>query len=281
MPFKDRVLGIQQLISGLDMDDCEKEWDDIKAFFRKHAYGLGAVFAVTVLAGAWYFWGVRGAEYFAETLCPHNSGCERIKNLGAVGDIFGGINAFFAAFALGAVALSTDQARKAYIKEREWIRDEKYLEQIVTSYEWAYSALMDGKKEGPPTADRMNWSNCARHLLRAEKLFGSVATPELQTVLKEQREFWRHQFYLALNFGVLEHAHYFSNIYKNNVEPLYAASALVVVNFSIWKDENDPLDEIDKDALAKELKKSVGISKAGLFKFMDDLKAASSEETDN
>ena len=249
------------------MDEGEKEWEDTKAFFRKHAYGLWVVLAVTALAGAWYFWGVRGAEFFAETLCPHNSGCERIKNLGAVGDIFGGINAFFAAFALGAVALSTDQARRAYLREREWIRDEKYTEQVIASYKWAFDTLTDQGQSIPPLSDRMKWLVTARHLLRAEKIAKSISTLELKTILEEQKEFWRHQFHLALDHTELRTKTYFSGAPGGN-SPIYPTSALVIVDFSTWK-KTDSIDEVDEKPLRASLYEGGGNVKFGLRAYLE------------
>ncbi|MCS4294980.1 hypothetical protein M2375_003213 [Comamonas sp. BIGb0152] len=259
------------------MDQCEAQRKAVRGFFQRNAYWLMVPITMTILVVLWGLWGLGGGQYFLDKLCKNDQECKILNQLASLGDVFGGVNALFAGLALAAVAISTDLARRAYTADRQWRRDEKYIEQIITSYKWAYSVLMDGKKDGPPKADRMNWSSCARHLLRAEKIFGSVVTPELNTILKEQREFWRHQFYLSLDYEVLKHAHYFSNIYRNNADPLDPTAALIVVQFSVWKDEIDPLFEVDAEALTKELTNSARISKAGLFEFIHEMKTTHPE----
>lgn len=179
-----------------------------------------------------------------EFICPTDKNCEA---LGQVGDIFGGINALFAALALAAVAYTADQSRRAYKEEQQRNHDAEYLPQIKKSYEWAYLTLTVDGINGLRESRRIAWLTAARHLRRAEALARSIQTPVFQTIQSEEEEYWQHKFYLALSQPLLSKASFFGdweNAHDNaRIEP---TSAAVVAAFSRWKeDAKDPLADID------------------------------------
>lgn len=200
----------------------------------------------------WLIWGLGGGAFILNYLCNGADSCKKVEMLGAVGDIFGGVNALFAGLALGAVAIGTDQARRSFLAERQWSRDEKFAEQIQKSLQWAYDVLTDGGSSIPPTADRLKWLTCARHLLRAQKLMKQVKTQEWITIVEDHEEFWRHKFNLAMGSLNLRDWRYFANSAGNAIirENIEITSAMVVVDFGNWrKGRSDITDEVSREEL--------------------------------
>lgn len=130
-------------------------------------------------------------------------------------------------------------------------RDKELLLQTQKSMEWAYAALTEDGKNNPPEADRLNWLTAARHLLRAKKLASKIENSTYRTLHDEIEEYWRHKFYLALSHESLRKwLYYADHKHPNWPENIEIDSALVVIDFSNWKNGvPDPTDEVDRDAL--------------------------------
>lgn len=160
----------------------------------------------------------------------------------------------------------------AYRANRVRDADKELMTQARQSLKWAYDALTEEGKTVPPSADRLNWLTCARHLLRHKELAAQIKTDTYRMVHAEQEEFWRHQFYLALNHPALSFAGYYMGpdrygpLSGNGIEP---RSAAVVVAFSSWPDgQVDRIDEVD----AAELVAGQGGSpKFGVRAYLEDL----------
>jgi hypothetical protein len=60
---------------------------------------------VSAVVLMWVAWALHGAQWLAARLVEQN-GAETLSRLGVTGDLFGGINALFAAFAFGGVAIA-------------------------------------------------------------------------------------------------------------------------------------------------------------------------------
>lgn len=141
--------------------------------------------------------------------------------------------------------------RKKINEDRERERDKEYASQFQRSLEWSYNALTDGGQTIPPRADRLNWLTAARHILRARKIQDQIKYPTYRTISDEIEEYWRHKFYLALSDVSLRNWHYFIRkdfpAWPENIE---ISSALVIVDFSNWKDGAlDPTDAVDRSYL--------------------------------
>ncbi|WP_329922367.1 hypothetical protein [Stenotrophomonas geniculata] len=141
--------------------------------------------------------------------------------------------------------------RRKINEDRERERDKEYASQFQQSLEWSYNALTDSGENVPPRADRLNWLTSARHILRAKKIQSQIEYPTYITIADEMEEYWRHKFYLALSDRSLRNWQYFINrdtpAWPENIE---ISSALVVVDFSNWKDGTpDPTDEVDREHL--------------------------------
>ena len=125
-------------------------------------------------------------------------------------------------------------------------RDKELILQTQKSLQWAYDVLTENGKNLPPEPNRLNWLTSARHIMRAEKLSSQIASATYKTISKEIEEFWRHQFYIALNHKSLAQWTYFSNnkslLSPENIEP---RSILIIAKFCEWKeDQEDPIDSV-------------------------------------
>lgn len=203
----------------------------------------------------WGAWAIFFAPFGISIFCGDaDIDCKRLEKLGQIGDLFGGINALFAALAFVGVAVSTDLARRAYKEDKQKSRDEVYVKQVQTSYEWAYSAFSSGG-EPPPRGSGEEWLTAARHLLRARSIGDLVETDAYRLILAEHKEFWRRQFLKTLQkmdgspemvlvtyFG--DHIPVGNHFSRGSHFDLTAAK--VIIDFSQWDDEvQDPIDLVD------------------------------------
>ncbi|MBD9405404.1 hypothetical protein IB236_08665 [Acidovorax sp. ACV02] len=246
-------------------------------FWAKVVGVLGAV----VLA--WGLWGGFVAGSFLRATCKDCTA--DLTSLGQFGDLFGGINALFSALGFGVLAMGTMSAYQTYRDERRWIRDEKYSEQAQRSFEWAYDALTDGGKHVPPAPHRLNWLTSARHILRAQKIALLIQSPEILILFQENEEYWRHQFYLALEHPQLANSSYFA---RSGGVGIYVGrpvgglgidemSALVVVKFSRWKEgAEDPMKQVTQLSFGDEFN---GYPVRGLTEHLKNISTPSSEKT--
>ena len=138
--------------------------------------------------------------------------------------------------------------------DRERDRDKELASQFQKSLQWAYEVLNDEGRSLPPKPDRLTWLTSARHLLRAKRLRLQIQSSTYGTVADELEEYWRHKFYVALANDELRSWTYFANAkspdWPENIE---ISSALVVVDFSNWKEgAADPTDDVDREFLIKQ-----------------------------
>lgn len=129
--------------------------------------------------------------------------------------------------------------------------NKELLAQAKQSLQWAYEALTEEGRSIPPSADRLNWLTCARHLLRAQSISKQISGTTYKTVYAEIEEYWRHKFYTALGHESLRNRGYFEDAsnaeWPENIE---ITSAAVIVNFSTWnKATTDPLDSVVREDL--------------------------------
>lgn len=198
--------------------------------------------AVLLAIGAWLLWGVAGVHLAKEFICPEPTDCAAY---GQVGDIFGGINALFAALGFVGLAISIDSARRATEEERLRNRDRELLEQVLKSYEWAYHAFTLGAVQGRLSPDRLNWLIAARHLLRAERLADTISSETYRVIQQENEEHWRTQFYVVSNDVRLLHPDFYFEG-GDRQRPVDFRSAVVIADFMSWRDDvPDPIDDID------------------------------------
>jgi hypothetical protein len=80
---------------------------------RNIARLFGLVIALVAPLAIWWWWGTDGVRLIAAQW-EIDSSANRLSHLGQAGDIFGGINALFAAYAFGGVAVA------AYLQWRSW-----------------------------------------------------------------------------------------------------------------------------------------------------------------
>lgn len=156
-------------------------------------------------------------------------------------------------------------------------RDKEYVGQFRASLEWAFDALAPDGPGKAPRADRLNWLTSARHILRAKKIRTLIQHSTYATIADEIEEHWRHRFYLALSHEDLRDGHYYMDReHPTSPENIEVTSALVVVNFTNWKDGMvDPTDEVDREALLGQLKGYY--AGLGLMTYINQLKGVKSE----
>ena len=136
-------------------------------------------------------------------------------------------------------------------EDRERERDKEYISQLQKSLDWSFNALTDNGQAIPPKADRLNWLTASRHIIRAKKIQSLITHPTYKTISEEIEEYWRHKFYIALSDASLRNRSYFMNKeqpeWPENIE---ITSALVIVDFSNWKDDMpDPTESVDPEQL--------------------------------
>ncbi|MEB2318252.1 MAG: hypothetical protein OZ935_06220 [Pseudomonadota bacterium] len=155
--------------------------------------------------------------------------------------------AFAGISALGAAAAIYFPWRKSQNQELQ--------AQAVLSLERAFDALTAGGKEiRPPPPDRLNWLTCARHIVRYQSLKGRIRTKLHRLLCEEHEEFWRHQFYLALDSKDLLQTSYYAEVPAPQCRPqIEPRSALIIHAFAQWSEgKPDPVDSVDIDALLRD-----------------------------
>lgn len=204
------------------------------------------VMALLVI-GLWLLWGVVGVHFFQKIICPDANSCAAY---GQVGDIFGGINAFFAALGFVGLAISIENARRSTEEERSRNRDRELLDQVLKSYGWAYNAFTEDSRPGVGVrANRLNWLIAARHLLRAQELAGQISSVTYRTIQQENEEHWRTQFYIETQHEQLLDPNFYFE-WSDPERPIDFRSAIVIADFLSWKKEvRDPIDNIDAHEL--------------------------------
>ncbi|WP_149356393.1 hypothetical protein [Comamonas testosteroni] len=219
------------------MSWADNKWEQGRRFFGEYAAYLilfGLVVALWIL---WYVW---GADFLGRMVCANQldtDDCTKLTRLGQVGDLFGGVNALFAALAFAAVAYSSHLARKVYQSDREIEQDQIYAEQVKTSYEWAFAAFTNGIPSAPLNS-REIWLTTARHLIRAEDIAEYIKTPAHKLIVEEHREHWRRKFLQVVQMLEGE-----QNLHKTYFPGIEATSAQVILNFTHWPEEReDPID---------------------------------------
>ena len=154
--------------------------------------------------------------------------------------------------------------------------DKELLAQAQKSLEWAYNSLTSDGANIPPVADRLNWLTCARHLLRHERIASRIQSETFRTVHAEHEEFWRHRVYMALDHNDLVGAGYYSTQTQDSwPENIEISSALVIIKFSNWpKEQQDPTDHVDRDAILQEKNALNGRAGRGLRGYIQRLSEA-------
>ncbi len=166
--------------------------------------------------------------------------------------------------------------RKKQEQDKKVERDKEIVSQAVLSLQWAYEALSGGREGQPPSADRLNWLTVARHIRRYYRLREQVDTETYRLVLAGKEEYWRHRFYVALDYPELRSSNYYMSTedqrWPENIE---LTSAMVLVDFSNWpKSSDDPLDEVDRAKLIENGNPFGGLSGRGLELYASALEEA-------
>lgn len=180
-------------------------WNHLKIFKQEpgrwslkgvyeHNSSFRHLFALAGLAGAvWLVWGIFGVQVFHTLLCRDTPlSCNiGLSELGAVGDIFGGVNALFAAMALLASIGALVHTRKVTDEERLLNHDGEFAKQIQNCYQWAFEALAEGQGV---TKNAERWKEASLRLLNAELLFEALHSSVYKVIAAEHRNYWRHRF---------------------------------------------------------------------------------------
>jgi hypothetical protein len=132
--------------------------------------------------------------------------------------------------------------------------NQELLNQAVLSLERAYAALsVGGTSVRPPTADRLNWLTCARHIQSYKTLKARLKTELHHSLAEEHEEFWRHQFYLCLDIPNIHHASYYAEHVPTGHAGIEPRSALIIYAFASWPEgKPDPIDAVDVQQLLRE-----------------------------
>lgn len=228
------------------MTNADRKYDRSAEFFTEYRAYLGWFLLVCLLWFAWYKWGV---GWLQKGVCGGEAKCDKLEALGQVGDLFGGINALFAALAFAAVAYSSHLARKVYQSDRQHSQDALYVEQVKSSFEWAYKVFSDDDTAKYPRQNREIWLTAARHLVRAQQIAENIESPVYKLIAEEQREYWRHKFLRLVTATEVAwpnqlHLYLMSDAPgrdgENVIEPI---SVKVILSFSRWNDERtDPIN---------------------------------------
>ncbi|MBH0021607.1 hypothetical protein I6F40_14805 [Pseudoalteromonas sp. SWXJ133] len=133
------------------------------------------------------------------------------------------------------------------------LQDKEILNQAVSSLDWGFETLTEGKYEEVPRASRLNWLTAARHIMRYTKLKNLIKTETYKLICAEQEEYWRHKFYVLLDKKELRKLDYYTNKaqpeWPENIE---LSSAMVINDFANWSDGTiDPLEAVNVDALIR------------------------------
>ena len=231
---------------------------------------VGIIFTAMILAMIllWWMWGRYGVQFFAEMICKTGE-CVDLAKLGQMGDIFGGINALIAAFALAFVAYTADSTRRANIEERIRHNNDNLVEQVCKSYSWAYDALTDEGDNIPPASDPYSWASAARHLLRAEMLSKKITDIEAKIVVDGHASYWQHWFRKAIGTKDkdtkrlhLAESGYFELASRKSNVPIdrCAWPILVVLNFcNTHSGIDDPITFMNPENYGKAYEGEIGV----------------------
>lgn len=134
------------------------------------------------------------------------------------------------------------------------------LEQIRKSYAWAYEVLKEDGIEGPPRNRRLAWLTAARHLLSAQELVAAIKTPAYRTIHGEEALHWRTKFHRLLDHPRLAEPSFFHAAPPEKFASIHVASALAVLDFSMWKEGE--VDRVDMVNRAELLERVAGVTGA-------------------
>lgn len=212
----------------------------------------------------WSIWALFFAPLGVTIFCEKGEDdCKFLAQLGQIGDLFGGINALFAALAFVGVALSTDHARRVYKEERQIAKDAIFVKQVQQTYEWAYDVFSEQESKGRSDDVRLAWLTAARHLVRAQQIAELVKSDAFRLILEEHTEYWRRRFFKALESLRVESkgdlATSFFGTYKELAQTtkpsirvltpvVHLGSAEIIIAFSQWNESReDPVDWAEKN----------------------------------
>ena len=222
----------------------ESKWVRRKTWFFRVLHFLAGFLLVLWVCWVWFSWAKWGAPIALNLFCPTRSECEY---LGQVGDLFGGVNAIFAGFAFAGLLVSLEASRRQNAKQWRWGKDKELVDQICSSYHWAYDSIAAVSDVSMDFMSiRRGWLVAARHLLRAEKLVKDIQTDVFRTIQQEQAEMWRTRLHSLTSDA--ESLPFRATV---QLQPaIELRSAMVVAVFLAdggeWK---DPIDEIDAHQL--------------------------------
>ena len=132
--------------------------------------------------------------------------------------------------------------------------DERLASFAIRTLERAYQSLVGaGYVAGPVPADRLAWLNSARLIEQYKDAKRRIKSPVVLHECEGHEEYWRHQFYLALQPTSRVAVDYFSAP-LTGVPPIHEISAVVVHAFATWPEgKSDPLDSYKNkdDAVSK------------------------------
>lgn len=141
-----------------------------------------------------------------------------------------------------------------YVPRRDQ-HDQQLLQQSILSLERAYNSLTsNGQRLTPPPADRLNWLTSARHIIGYKALKNRIKTPLYLALCEEHEEFWRHEFYLALDMHKIYSSSYYDQGPPPDLRsPIEPRSAIIIYSFATWpKSKSDPVDSIDTKLLLQQ-----------------------------
>lgn len=156
--------------------------------------------------------------------------------------------------AIIAIASALIAIYAAYVPRRDQ-HDQQLLQQAILSLERAYKSLTsNGQHLKPPAADRLNWLTSARHIIGYKVLKSRIKTKIYLTLCEEHEEYWRHEFYLALDMHKIHSSSYYEQGSPPDLRPpIEPRSAIVIYSFASWpKSKSDPVDSIDAKSLLQQ-----------------------------
>ncbi|WP_133491811.1 hypothetical protein [Alcanivorax sp. 24] len=110
----------------------------------------------------------------------------------------------------------------------------------------SYELLVKGRQgNGFPVSDRVQWLTSARYIMRYYDAKKRIKTKPYRVLVDNTEEVWRHEFYKALDFPEVMRSEYF---YHDESGGIYPTSAMIIAEFSTWKEDvRDPVDDYDDE----------------------------------